>query len=292
MKDTNTPYVFLSWSGEQSRKVAKEFSDLFEAVFTPTIKCFMSNKDISPGMRSISKLFEMLEKCNYGVCFINYENARAPWIQFEAGALSKIVDESQVMVLILDDNIDCLYGTPLNEFQHKLFSEDDIRSIFEEIIKKFNLSDEKESFIRRFNINWKEFYDNSYKALVMQKDNKQNGKVDQFPEKEELDSIKKMLLNMQNILKTDYSQTVRESITLLSELKRILKTITPEELKDMKMQFKVQRYELVFQQNIQNIEDAIDDLDIDGNVINIDTIEKVKEKLNNIISRTMSLIND
>ena len=63
--------------------------------------------------------------------------------------------------------------------------------------------------------------------------------------------------------------------------------MSPEDLKDMKMQFKVQRYELVFQQNIRDIEDIIDDLESEEYAIDV-----VREKLNNIIGRTMSLIND
>lgn len=93
-----------------------------------------------------------------------------------------------------------------------------------------------------------------------------------------------MLLNVQNLLKTEYSQTIKDSI---SQLKKIVKSMSPEDLKDMKMQFKVQRYELVFQQIIRNIEEIIDDLESEDYAIDV-----VREKLNNIIGRTMSLIND
>lgn len=285
MKETNTPCVFLSWSGEQSKKIADAFSDLFKSVFEPTIKSFMSSRDIGAGDRSIGKLFKMLEKCNYGVCFINAENARAPWIQFEAGALSKIVDDSQVMVLLLDQNsISSLYGTPLAEFQHKLFNKDDVKSIFNEIIKKYGLNDAKESFLKRFDSEWDVFNDKAKEALK-EKIVKENVTENiQYAEREDLDTIKKMLLNVQNLLKTEYSQTIKDSI---SQLKKIVKSMSPEDLKDMKMQFKVQRYELVFQQIIRNIEEIIDDLESEDYAIDV-----VREKLNNIIGRTMSLIND
>lgn len=290
MKEVNTPYVFLSWSGDQSRKVAEAFSDLFKAVFAPTIKSFMSSKDIAAGDRSIRTLFTMLEKCNYGVCFINSENARAPWIQFEAGALSKIIDDSKVMVLILDESsISSLYGTPLSEFQHKLFNKEDIKSIFEEIIKNFGFNDDKESFMQRFNGSWDEFYDKSRAVLDEKKGKKEDVRDEQYTEKEALDTIKKMLINVQNLLKTDYSQTIKDGISLVEELKKMIKNMSPEDLKDMKLQFKVQRYELVFQQNIHGIEEIIDDFDNDSGDVDID---KVREKLNNIIGRTMSLIND
>ena len=288
MKETNTPCVFLSWSGGQSRKIADAFSDLFKSVFAPTIKSFMSSRDIGAGDRSIGTLFKMLEKCNYGVCFINAENARAPWIQFEAGALSKIVDDSQVMVLLLDQNsINSLYGTPLAEFQHKLFTKDDVKSIFNEIIKKYGLNDDKDSFLKRFDGDWDDFYNKAEEALKEKIVIENVTENVQFAEKGDLDTIKKMLLNVQNLLKTEYSQTIKDSISLLDELKKIVKSMSPEDLKDMKMQFKVQRYELVFQQNIRDIEDIIDDLESEEYAIDV-----VREKLNNIIGRTMSLIND
>lgn len=293
MKEVNTPYVFLSWSGEQSRKVAEAFRELFSSVFTPTIKSFISSKDISAGARSIGTLFEKLEQCNYGVCFINAENFRAPWIQFEVGALSKMTTDSQVMVLLLDENvINSLYGTPLGEFQHKLFNKEDIKSIFEEIIKIFGHNDDKDSFLQRFDGGWDDFNNKSIAALNEQCAKKEAIEKTDYAEKEELDTIKKMLLNVQNLLKTEYSQTVKDSLNLLEDLKKIVKNMSPEDLKAMKMQFKVQRYELVFQQNIHDIEDVIDDLEDYSGELDDCIVDKVREKLANIIGRTMSLIND
>lgn len=289
----STPCVFLSWSGDQSKKIAEAFEELFKAVFAPTIRCFLSTKNIGAGARSIGELFRALEKCNYGVCFINSENAKAPWIQFEAGALSKIIDDSRVMVLLLEENsINNLFGTPLGEFQHKLFNKEDIRSIFEEIIKIFDYSDDKDSFLQRFDSSWSDFYDKS--VMVLNEKNIEEDAIvsGQFLEKTELDIIKKMLINVQNLLKTEYVQNVKDSISLLDELKRIIKNMSPEDLKDMKMQFKVQRYELVFHQNIQNIEEIIDDLENEGRELDDISVGKIREKLNNIIGRTMSLIND
>lgn len=293
MKETNTPYIFLSWSGEQSRKVAEAFSELFKAVFAPTVKSFMSSKDIAVGARSIGTLFKMLEKCNYGVCFINNENFKAPWINFEAGALSKIIDDSSVMVLLLDEScISNLYQTPLGEFQHKLFNEEDIKSIFEEVIKKFELNDDMDSFLQRFDSGWENFYSKAMIALSEKCVKEEVLGNAEYTGKEDLNTIKKMLINVQNLLKTEYSQTVKDSLNLLDDLKKIVKNMRPEDLKDMKMQFKVQRYELVFQQNIYDIEEIIDDLEEYSMESGECKMDKVREKLNNIIGRTMSLIND
>lgn len=283
MKES-TPCVFFSWSGERSKKVAEEFQDLFKGVFDPVIDCFLSTRDIAPGTRSVQILFEKLEKCNYGICFIDSENVRAPWIQFEAGALSKMVADSQVMVLLLDNNTESLQGTPLFEFQHKLFNKEHIQSIFEEIIKLFDQVSSRDSFLKRFENGWDNFYENSNKILA----NVQNEIDMQNTEKDELNTIKKMLVDVQNLLKIDYGQTVRESVGLVNELKKIMLNMSPDNINDMKMRFKVQRYEMVFEQNIQSIEELIDNIEIEGNY----STEEIIEKLNNIIGRTMSLLED
>ena len=56
-----TPYVFLSWSGDQSRKIAELFQTLFNHTFEPTINSFVSSRDIRGGSRSISELFKKLQ---------------------------------------------------------------------------------------------------------------------------------------------------------------------------------------------------------------------------------------
>ena len=64
--------------------------------------------------------------------------------------------------------------------------------------------------------------------------------------------------------------------------------MSPDNINDMKMRFKVQRYEMVFEQNIQSIEELIDNIESEGNY----STEEIIEKLNNIIGRTMSLLED
>lgn len=283
MKES-TPCVFFSWSGERSQRVAEEFRELFKGVFAPTIDCFVSSRDIAAGARSIQTLFEKLEKCNYGICFVDSENAKAPWMHFEAGALSKMVADSRVMVLLLDNNTERLQGTPLFEFQHKLFNKEHIKSIFEEIVEAFEQGNIKDQYLKRFEDGWNTFNENSNKILT----NVQNEDDVQSIEGNELNAIKKMLVDVQNLLKTEYGQNVRESVGLVNELKKIMLNMVPDDLKDMKMRFKVQRYELIFQQNVQNIEEIIDNVENDSNY----STEELVEKLNKIIGRTMSLLED
>lgn len=283
MKES-TPCVFLSWSGERSKKVAEEFQNLFKDVFDPVIDCFLSTRNIAPGARSLQILFDSLEKCNYGISFIDSENARAPWIQFEAGALSKMGEDSKVMILLLDNNTESLQGTPFSEFQYKLFNKEHIESIFDEIIKLCGQVSSRDTFLKRFENGWDLFFKNSNKILA----NVQNEIDMHNKEKDELNTIKKMLVDIQNLLKGDYGQNIRESIGLVNELKRVMLNMTPDNINDMKMRFKVQRYRMAFDQNIQGIEELIDNIESEGEY----STEKIIEKLNSIIGGSMSLLED
>lgn len=285
MKNEEIREVFFSWSGNKSKEIALKFKELFGSVFTPSIKSFMSMKDIGAGKRSIDELFNALERCNYGVSFVDTENAKEPWIQFEAGALSKLIDVSQVMVLILDDNMQSLEHTPLNEFQHKLFNKDDIKSIFEEIIKCFKLEDAKEAFMQRFDSGWDDFYNSAQKIL---KKGEKLKKVEN-EENDKLDVIMKMLLSVQNMLKTEWTQNIKEGKGMVNDLKNIIRALRPEDVLNVQLSFKIQRYELFSQQIIHGIEDVIEDME---NGDDDNCIERNKIQLEHIIQDAISLIGD
>lgn len=128
------------------------------------------------------------------------------------------------------------------------------------------------------------FFKNSNKILA----NVQNEIDMHNKEKDELNTIKKMLVDIQNLLKGDYGQNIRESIGLVNELKRVMLNMTPDNINDMKMRFKVQRYRMAFDQNIQGIEELIDNIESEGEY----STEKIIEKLNSIIGGSMSLLED
>jgi hypothetical protein len=88
--------VFLSWSGERSQAVAGALSDLLPDILQG-IHPWVSNHDIAPGARWNLKLGQELEGCNFGVLCLTPDNLTSPWLLFEAGSLSKQVEESRVV---------------------------------------------------------------------------------------------------------------------------------------------------------------------------------------------------
>lgn len=285
MENRESGEVFFSWSGDKSKEIALKFQDLFKHVFEPAVTSFMSARDIGVGRRSLDVLFSKLEQCNYGVCFVDAENARAPWIQFEAGALSKLIDTSRVMVLSLDGNVQSLEGTPLNEFQHKLFNKDDIKSIFEGIIESYKLEKSRDIIIQRFDGKWDNFYRNA--QIILEKGEEQ--KKVETDEDGKLDIIMKMLVGVQNLLKTEWTQNIKDGKSMVNELKSIICSMKPEDLLKVQLSFKIQRYELFSQQIIHEIEEVIEEMDSGEDE---KCIERSKNRLERIIQNAISLIGD
>jgi hypothetical protein len=88
--------VFLSWSGDRSRAVAEALSELLPDILQG-VRPWVSNHDIAPGARWGMELSRALQGSNFGVLCLTGENLAAPWLLFEAGSLSKEVQESRVV---------------------------------------------------------------------------------------------------------------------------------------------------------------------------------------------------
>jgi len=63
---------------------------------------WMSDSDIAPGDRWSVSLADQLEDAHFGIICLTPDNLKAPWLHFEAGALSKIVEKSHVCPYLFD----------------------------------------------------------------------------------------------------------------------------------------------------------------------------------------------
>jgi hypothetical protein len=107
--------IFISWSGERSNRLAQALKGWLSDFFQGD-EIFMSTHDIEAGTRWSDKLNNELEKSNFGIMCLTPENLNAPWLLFEAGALSKTIDESHVVPYLLDIKPTDVAG-PLSQFQ-------------------------------------------------------------------------------------------------------------------------------------------------------------------------------
>jgi hypothetical protein len=86
--------VFLSWSGPMSYQIASVLSNWLPLVIQ-AVEPFVSTKDISKGTRWGDVLAKQLDETAYGIVCVTKYNVSAPWLHFEAGAISRAVKKSK-----------------------------------------------------------------------------------------------------------------------------------------------------------------------------------------------------
>lgn len=87
--------VMVSWSGKRSKAVAEALHYWIKAAIQST-EPWMSDEDIDKGARWSSELARELKETRVGIVCLTPENLEAPWILFEAGALSKTIERTYV----------------------------------------------------------------------------------------------------------------------------------------------------------------------------------------------------
>lgn len=119
--------LFISWSGDLSREIALVFRDWLPSVIQ-SITPYVSSEDIEKGARWSSDISNELQASSYGILCVTRENINAPWINFEAGALSKAVDTSRVSPFLLGLKRTEISG-PLVQFQSTIYERDDLKKL-------------------------------------------------------------------------------------------------------------------------------------------------------------------
>lgn len=125
--------VFLSWSGEQSHKVAVVFRDWFPSVIQSLVP-YVSSEDIDKGARWSTDIATELEDSTFGILCVTRDNLTAPWLTFEAGALSKTMEKSFVSPFLFNIKRSEVDG-PILQFQSTIFEKDDIKKLLKTLNK-------------------------------------------------------------------------------------------------------------------------------------------------------------
>jgi len=125
--------VFLSWSGEKSHKVAVVFRDWFPSVIQSLVP-YVSSEDIDKGTRWSTDIAKELEDSSFGILCVTKENLTAPWLTFEAGALSKTMEKSFVSPFLFDIKRSEVDG-PILQFQSTIFNKGDVLKLLKTLNK-------------------------------------------------------------------------------------------------------------------------------------------------------------
>jgi hypothetical protein len=109
--------IFISWSGENSKKIAKHIKFILEKIiFKNTgLFCFVSDINITAGADWYERIKKSLQICEVCIVCITKENAKAPWIHYEAGAM--VAHDILTIPLLVACKNTILEGSPLKRRQ-------------------------------------------------------------------------------------------------------------------------------------------------------------------------------
>lgn len=128
--------IFISWSGEFSKQIAESLKKWLPCLIN-TIDIFYSDADIEKGESWDDRILNELKTCNFGIMCMTSSNVGAPWIYFEAGALSNL--ENKVTAFLVDIEPQDLKDGSLSMFQATKFEKND----FYKLLKTINNYDNK-----------------------------------------------------------------------------------------------------------------------------------------------------
>lgn len=156
--------VFISWSGELSHKVACAFRDWLPAVIQ-SVHPYVSSEDIDKGTRWSTDIAKELDEASYGIICVTKDNLNAPWVSFEAGALSKIIDKSNVSPFLFNIKRSDVQG-PLLQFQSTIYEMGDVFKLVKSINKRIDQTHQltDEQVRRAFEVWWPQL-DEKLKAI-------------------------------------------------------------------------------------------------------------------------------
>jgi TIR domain-containing protein len=127
----NKRKIFISWSGKSSHRAALALKESLPTIIQ-VLDPFLSSEDIDKGVRWFSDIGGQLAQANFGILCMTRYNLEAPWILFEAGALSKSLDHSRVVPLLIGVSNSDLKG-PLSQFNTASIDKDDVKKLLKTI---------------------------------------------------------------------------------------------------------------------------------------------------------------
>ena len=156
--------VFVSWSKPLSHDIAQLLSDWLPDVIQD-VQTWISTEDIAKGQRWNAEISKALDQTSEGIFCVTRENVHEPWLNFEAGAIAKSIDEALVRPLLIDVAPHEITG-PLAQFQATILTkEDDMRRLFESLNRSCPEPLKDELLGRAFNRTWDEYNDRALEIV-------------------------------------------------------------------------------------------------------------------------------
>jgi len=216
--------VFLSWSGDLSHKIAIELREWLPFVIQ-SIEPYVSSEDIDKGTRWSIDIAKELEDSSFGILCVTPQNLNAPWLNFEAGALSKAFDNSYVSPFLFGLKPSDLKKSPLLQFQHTLYDKKDFFKLICSINKALGDNKLKEDKLKTTFDNWYNQLKEKLDALLLETGViKEESTVDQSEQvnQEILEELlelsrsqQKMIRNPEMLFPPDYLREIFSSLSFI-----------------------------------------------------------------------------
>jgi hypothetical protein len=116
--------LFISWSGPVSLEIATALHSWIPCVIQ-RVKPFISSEDIEKGKSWNPELSGELNRSSHGIVCVTADNVNAPWLYFEAGAISKGNDGSQIWPFLFGVEQQHIEG-PFKSFQCTVHEKNDV----------------------------------------------------------------------------------------------------------------------------------------------------------------------
>lgn len=211
--------VFISWSGELSRKLGQAVTEWLPLALQ-FVEPYFTPEHIEKGTKWLPEISAKLDASELGIICLTRENLSNPWILFEAGALSR-KPQSHVCTLLFDlEPTDVEF--PLAMFQATPFTKDDVRKLVEAInTAGANLSLKESTLARAFDIAWPDLEGTVTKILA------ENGNVDEAERRTDRAILEEILELVRSALRRqEFTEAQKLSATeLVEKTKRLAQQI-------------------------------------------------------------------
>lgn len=200
--------IFISWSGPRSQEMATFLNSWLPNVIQE-LKPFYS-PEIPKGDTWLSEIKAALDRSSFGLVLVTKRNTTSPWLNFEAGAISKNVGTAKVATILLDKELETSELGPLSQFQLTRVLDDEILRLLTTINASISRP-LKESQVEALWDNWKQTFWTNWE--IISKIPYEDHRADNRSNSDKIDDILSRVKNLERCAENAQTQictTIRE----------------------------------------------------------------------------------
>lgn len=187
--------IFISWSGDDSKLAAELMHPWLKNVIQE-VDPWISGRDIPKGGKWQTSLGTSLSDTSFGLLMITRVNIDAPWLLFEAGALSNVSGSFVAPMLCGISELD-LANTPLSQFQAVPVNKDGMLKLVFDINKQCSTPLGERQVTNTFEKWWPDF-EKSYSSISFATKTS-GGSEDKAPGKIFADALEDIIQSLRRI---------------------------------------------------------------------------------------------